>query len=107
MAEVINAVTRWPIERELFYDDGTSEIIAIDPNEVAATEAANAELTEQVTLVDEVSQELKQLREILAKGPYSSVEQAIIDQQIKNAMQKYLGVKNPSPELSALVGAVR
>ena len=39
---VVNGETFWPTHRVLYYDDGTSETLPIDPAEVAETEAANA-----------------------------------------------------------------
>jgi hypothetical protein len=107
MPEVINAVTRWPIERELFYDDGTSEIIPIDPAEVAETDAANIALLNRVDLIENVTQELKTAKQLVALSPFPTVEQqVIINEQIADALALYSQITDPPVELTALAGVV-
>lgn len=107
MPEVINAITRWPTERELFYDDGTSEIIPIDPGEVAETEAANAALLNRVDLIEDATQELKTAKELVALSPFPTFEQqVVIDEQIADALALYSQISDPPVELTALAGAV-
>ena len=107
MAEIINAITRWPVEREFFYDDGTSEIVPIDPAEVAATEAANAALINKIELVAECRLELEMAKALVALSPFPTPEeQVIIDEQIADALALYATIDDPPVELTALAGAV-
>lgn len=107
MANPIGGVTRWPIEREIHYDDGTVEIVPIDPSEVAATEAANAALLEAVNAPHECRIALTEAVQLAALSPYPTPEeQAIINAQVASALALFRALPNPPVDVTALATAV-